>query len=63
MDDAIARIDQRFDRLEQSFDRVFEEFRGLRGQIAARNRQVAQFGWALVGILFVQLIAALVAFS
>jgi tetrahydromethanopterin S-methyltransferase subunit G len=63
LDDAITRIDQRFDRLDRNFDRVWDEFRELRGQIAASNRQLALIGWALVGILFVQLIAALVAFS
>jgi hypothetical protein len=67
LDDAIARIDQRFDRIEDRLDRNFEstlaEFRELRGHIAASNRQLAQIGWALVGILFVQLIAAIVAVS
>jgi hypothetical protein len=63
VDDAIARIDQHFDRIERNFDRVWDEFRELRGQIAASNRQLAQIGWALVGILLVQLIAALVAFA
>jgi hypothetical protein len=63
VDDAIARIDQHFDRIERNFDRAWDEFRELRGQIATSNRQLAQIGWALVGILFVQLIAALVAFA
>ena len=61
--DAMTSIDQRFDRIDRNFDRVWDEFRELRGQIAASNRQLAQIGWALVGILFVQLVAALLAFS
>jgi tetrahydromethanopterin S-methyltransferase subunit G len=70
VDDAMTRIDQRFDavdqrfdRVDRSFDRVWDEFRELRGQIAATNRQMAQIGWGMVGILFVQLIAAIIAFS
>ena len=67
LDDAITRIDRRFDQLEdrmdRSFDRVWDEFRELRGQISSSNRQLAQIGWALVGILIVQLIAAVVALS
>lgn len=63
MDDAMTRIDQRCDRIERSFDRVWDEFREVRGQMAASSRRLAQVGWVLVGILFVQLIAALVAFS
>ena len=70
MDDAIARLDQRFDQMDRNFDRmwsefdrVWEEFRTLRTEQAAWTRQLAQIGWALVGILLVQLIAALVAFS
>lgn len=65
MDDAMTRIDQSFDRIEdrmeRSFDRVWDEFRELRGQIVSSNRQLTQIGWALVGILLVQLIAAVVA--
>ena len=67
LDDAITRIDRRFDQLEdridRSFDRVWDEFRELRREISSSNRQLAQIGWALVGILLVQLIAAVVAFS
>jgi hypothetical protein len=63
VDDAVARIDQHLDRIERNFDRAWAEFRDLRGQIATSNRQLAQIGWALVGILLVQLIAALVALS
>lgn len=59
----MTRIDQRFDRIDQSFERVWDEFRELRGQAAASNRQLAQIGWGLVGVLFVQLIAAIVALS
>jgi hypothetical protein len=62
LDDAIHRIDARFDRVDRSFERVWDEFRELRGEISSSNRQLAQIGWALVGILLVQLIAAIVAF-
>ena len=62
--------------MERSFDRVWDEFRDLRreigdvrgeigdmrGEVATSSRQLAQIGWALVGILLVQLIAAVVAF-
>ena len=70
MDDAFARIaarfddvDRRFDRVERNFDRVWDEFRELRRELTTSTRQLAQIGWALVGILVVQLIAAIVAFS
>jgi hypothetical protein len=53
----MRRIEQRFDRVDRSFDRVWEEFRELRAEISSSNRQLAQIGWALVGILLVQLIA------
>jgi hypothetical protein len=61
LDDAIARIDQHFDRIDRSFERVWDEFRELRGEIAASSRQLTQIGWALVGILLTQLIAAVIA--
>jgi tetrahydromethanopterin S-methyltransferase subunit G len=63
LDDAITRIDRRFDQVDRSFDRVWDEFRELRGEISGASRQLAQIGWALVGILIVQLIAAVVALS
>lgn len=57
LDEAMTRINQRFDRVDRSFDRVWEEFRELRAEISSSNRQLAQIGSALVGILLVQLIA------
>lgn len=63
LDDAIARIDRRFDQIARSFDRVWEEFRELRHELSSSNRQLAQIGSALVGILIVALIAAVVALS
>jgi hypothetical protein len=71
LDDVIARIDGRFDRIEDRMERGFSEIRHemselgreLRGEIAAGSRQLTQIGWALVGILIVQLIAAVVALS
>lgn len=63
LDDPITRIDRRFDQVDRNFDRVWDEFRELRGEISASGRQLAQIGWALVGILIVQLIAAVVALS
>ena len=70
MDDAITRLDQRFDQMDRNFDRMAREFdrfwdelRTIRTEQAAWTRQLAQIGCALVGILLVQLIAALVAFA
>jgi hypothetical protein len=67
IDRRFQAVDRRFEALEHRMDRGFEgvaaEFRGLRGYLAASNRQLTQIGWALVGILFVQLIAAVVAFA
>ena len=67
MDDAITRIDRRFDHLEErmdrNFERVWDEFRELRREISSSNRRLAQIGWGLVGILIVQTIAAVVALS
>ena len=63
LDDAMARIEARFDQVDRNFERVWEEFRELRRELATSTRQLAQIGWALVGILLVQLIAAIIAFS
>lgn len=63
MDDAITRIDRRFDQIDRNFERVWDEFRELRREISSSNRQLAQIGWGLVGILIVQTIAAVVALS
>ena len=63
LDDAISRIDRRFDQVDRNFDRVWDEFRELRGEVSSSGRQLAQIGWTLVGILLVQLIAAIVALS
>ena len=61
LDDAITRIDRRFDQTDRNFDRVWDEFRELRGEISSSGRQLTQIGWTLVGILLLQLIAAIVA--
>jgi hypothetical protein len=53
----MKRIDERFDRVDRSLDRMSDEFRELRGEISSSRRRLAQIGWALVGILLVQLIA------
>lgn len=71
LDDVIARIDGRFDRLEDRMERGFTEIRHeiaelgreLRSEISAGSRQLTQIGWALVGILLVQLIAVVVALA
>jgi hypothetical protein len=94
MDDAITRIEARFDRVDRSLDQLREDLRDLRGgfatdlrdlrggfttdlrelhggfttelrelraEIATSGRQLTTIGWALVGILLVQLIAAVAA--
>jgi tetrahydromethanopterin S-methyltransferase subunit G len=68
LNDAIARIEQRFDavdrrfdavdrrleRMDQNFDRVWSEF-------ATTHRLIAQIGWGIVAALLVQAVAALIA--
>ena len=49
--------------MDRNFERVWDEFRELRREISSSNRQLAQIGWGLVGILIVQTIAAVVALS
>lgn len=67
LEDAFTRFDRRFDqieaRMDRNFERVWDEFRELRREISSSNRQLAQIGWGLVGILIVQTIAAVVALS
>ena len=61
LDDAIARIDARFDRVDRNFDRVWDEFRDLRREVAATNRQLAQIGSGVAGVFVAQLIAGIIA--
>jgi hypothetical protein len=67
MDDAMTRIDQRFDAIERRLDRLEERmdrgFEEIRGQLRATNRQLTQIGWGLLGAVFVQLIVVLIAVS
>lgn len=67
LDDVINRIDSGFDRLERDIGDMRREMhdmgRELRGEISSNLRQLSQIGWAMVGILIVQLIAAVVALS
>jgi hypothetical protein len=51
------------DRLERAFDQMWDEFREVRRELAVRKRWLVWAGWALVGILVVQVIAAVVALS
>jgi hypothetical protein len=62
------RIDERMTAIETTFARIFEELAeirsdigGLRADLSAWQRQIAQIGWALVGTLSAALVAALVA--
>jgi hypothetical protein len=61
VDDAIARIDQRFDAVDRNFDRLFAELGDIRGELVGLHRQFAQAGWALAAAVFVQLVAVIVA--
>lgn len=68
VDDAIARMDRTFARLDANFDRAWNEFgalrtemRDMRNDMAASGRQLSQIGWALVGILLTQFMAAVIA--
>jgi hypothetical protein len=70
VDDAITRIDQRFDAVDRrfdtvdhSFERVFSELATMRGELLALHRQFAQAGGVLAGAVFVQLIALVVTVS
>ena len=70
MDDALTRIerhferiDRNFERVDRNFERVWDELREVRSEISASNRQLTQIGWALVGVLLAQLMAAVIAGS
>jgi hypothetical protein len=74
LDDAIARIEQRFDavdrrfdavdqrfeRVDDGFNRVWAEFAAVRSEIGATNRLIAQIGGGLVGVFLAQTIAVIV---
>jgi hypothetical protein len=72
LDDAIARIEQRFEaidrrfdrvdnRIDDGFNRVWTEFGTLRSELVTANRLVAQIGWTLAAVFLAQTIAAIVA--
>lgn len=60
LDARFEAMDRRFERLEQRQDRLLEE-------MTATQRQIATFGWGIVGTIVVQttvaVIAALIAFA
>jgi hypothetical protein len=50
------RLDERMSAMDATFQRIFdelaairEEIRGLRADVLACQRQIAQIGWALAG--------------
>ena len=63
IDRRFDRVDQRFDLVEQRFEQVDQKFERLYSEMAHTNRVIAQIGWGLVGALFVQLLAAIIALS
>ena len=63
MDDAIERIEQRFDSVEWRFDRIDQHFDRMWTEFAAIRRHLKQIGWAIMAALFVQIVAALIASS
>jgi tetrahydromethanopterin S-methyltransferase subunit G len=61
LDDAITRIEQRFDSVDRRLDRIDQHFDRVWGEFAATHRLIAQVGWGIVAALLVQLVAALTA--
>lgn len=61
IDDAMARIDRGFDRLSDEMREMrvemHTEFRALRGEILAGQRQMTIIGFSIAGALLAQLIA------
>lgn len=62
LDDAITRIEQRFESIDRRLDRIDQNFDRVWGEFAAVHRLIAQLGWGIAAALFIQLVAALVAF-
>jgi CHASE3 domain sensor protein len=60
---ACDRVDRQFDQLREYFREMRRELAGqfveVRAEISTSGRQLTTIGWALVGILLVQLITAL----
>jgi hypothetical protein len=62
------RLDERMNSMDATFQRIFdvldeirEELRGLRDDVSACQRQIAQIGWALAGALLSVIVALVVA--
>ena len=45
----MSAMEDTFQRIFDEFDAVHEELRGLRADVSACQRQIAQIGWALAG--------------
>ena len=60
IDDAMLRIDRGFeslrDEMREMRAEMNTEFRALRGELSAGQRQMTIIGWGIAGALFAQLI-------
>jgi polyhydroxyalkanoate synthesis regulator phasin len=62
------RLDERMNSMDATFRQIFdvldalrEEMRGLRADVSALQRQIAQIGWALAGTQLGVIVALVVA--
>ena len=60
IDQRFEAVDRRFDQVDRQLERIWNEFRDVRGDIAAVSRQMTQIGWGRAGVLLIQLIAMFV---
>jgi hypothetical protein len=64
IDDALTRIDRRFeslrDEMRETRTEMHTEFRALRAEINARQRQVTMIGWGIASAFILQSVAFVV---
>ena len=64
IDDAMTRIDRGFDDMKQEMremrTEMRSEFRAVRADLGAGQRQMTMIGWTIAGVLMAQLITFVV---
>jgi tetrahydromethanopterin S-methyltransferase subunit G len=63
LDDAITRVEQRFDSVDRRLDRMDRNFDRVWSEFAATHRLIAQAGWGIAAVLLIQVVATIIAFS
>jgi hypothetical protein len=61
LDDLAATLDTNFSQMRDELHGLRKDFRSLREDLSAGQRQIAQIGWALAGTLIAALVALIIA--